>query len=200
MMVQGLQAMLSHYSHIQVIATYLNAMDLMDGLEHNRPDVLLLDIQLPDRPGDELVPELLKKYPSLKIIVLTNFDSSMYATKMIWQGVHGYLLKTTAEAILIQAIETVVAGDKYIEGEIQKKIKHDPLRSKKIYTAQSLLTTREKEVLQLIVNGCTDQEISKQLFLGPRTIKYYRMSMLLKLDARNTAALVSKALKLGLAE
>ncbi len=185
MMIQGLQKMLSDYEHITLSAAYTNAAELLQGLAEAVPDVLLLDIQLPDRTGDELVQEILDQYPLLKILVLTNFDSSMYITKMVWQGVHGYLLKTTEEATLIHAIETVFSGQQYIEPDIQEKIDQYPLRSKRIFTTKSVLTTREKEILQLIVNGSTDQEISQTLFLNFATIKHYRMSLLLKLDAKN---------------
>ncbi len=200
MILQGLQTVLSHYPFLTVCATYKTGAELMLGLAKHPPDVLLLDLHLPDKTGDELAPLILQQYPDIKILVLTNFDSVLYATKMLYQGVHGYLLKTAEEDVLLEAIKTVYEGGQFVERQIQHKIELDPLRSKKLITANANLTTREKEVLQLIVNGQTDQEISNMLFLGLHTIKHYRMSILLKLDVKNTAALVNKALKLGLAK
>ena len=200
MVLQGLQTILAHYQHIHVSSVYKNGTELMNGITDCRPDVLLLDIQLPDQTGDELVPQLLALYPDLKILVLTNFESTMYASKMLWQGVYGYLLKTAEEEILIEAIETVFKGKKFIVQGIKNKIEHTPLKSKKILAAKSALTTREKEVLQLIVNGYTDQKIADTLFLGLNTIKHYRLTLLLKLNVNNTASLVNLALKMGLAD
>ncbi len=198
LIIQGLEKILMRYDQFTLCATYQNAQELIDGLKTNVPDVLLLDIQLPDKTSDEFVPELLENYPSMKIIVLTNFDSSIYATKMLWQGVHGYLLKTSGEDTMITAIDTVYNGRSFIDRSIKEKVDQEPVRSKKLLAAKLSLTTREKEVLQLIIQGLTDKEISEKLLLGLPTIKYYRLNLLLKLDVKNTASLVSKALKLGL--
>lgn len=200
MVLQGLQTILAHHPHINVVATYKNGDELMDGLTVSVPDVLLLDIQLPGRAGDELVPQLLDNYPDLKILVLTNFESPMYASKMLWQGVHGYLLKTAEEKILISAIEKVYKGEQFIERQLKDKIENHPLKSKKILSARSSLTMREKEILQFIVNGYTDQKIADTLHLSLDTIKHYRLTLLLKLDVNNTAKLVNVALKMGLAD
>lgn len=198
MVLRGLSDILRNHPNIRVDALYKNAAELQDGLEMQQPDVLLLDIQLPDISGDELAPGLLEKYPELKILVLTNFDSVMYASKMQWQGVHGYLLKTADEATLIEAIEVVYGGGYFMEKEMQDNIEQHPLKSKKILAAKTALTSREKETLQLITDGFTDQKIAETLFLSPKTVKQYRMALLLKLDVNNTASLVRKALEMGL--
>lgn len=197
MVLYGLQATLQKYSHIHVQALYKNGSELMDGLALSLPDVLLMDIQLPDIQGDELASQLLKKYPALKILVLTNFDSPLYVSKMQWLGVHGYLLKTADEDVLIRAIEKVAAGEHFLEKEMQDNIALHPIRSKKMLAAKTTLTKREKEILCLIADGMTDQKISETLFLGVNTIKHYRKTLLLKLEVSNTAMLVRKALQLG---
>lgn len=199
MIVEGLEAMFSRYEHVAITGTYCDGEELLAGLVQHIPDVLLLDIQLPGKPGDELVPALLEQYPDMKILIFTNFDSNMYASKLVWQGVHGYLLKNTKEDDLIKIIERVYSGERFIDQGIMQKLDTESLRSRHIFTARSALSLREKEVLQLIVNGLTDQEIAGNLFLGLSTIKFYRKSILLKMDAKNTADMVSKALRLGLA-
>lgn len=200
MVTQGLQFMFSNYPHIRLCGVYHKAGDLLEGLVATLPDVLLLDIQLPDTPGDELLPKILQLYPELKVLVVTNFDSPMYANKMLWLGAAGYLLKTADEAELIKAIEVIAAGGRYIEKKLEDKIQQGSYRAKRSYSTRSSLTVREKEILQLIVDGRTDQEIADQLFLGLRTVKYYRKMLILKLDVSNTASLVAKALKMGLAQ
>lgn len=192
--------MLLHYSHIALISTFSNGDDLLKGLQQEIPDVLLLDIQIPGKTGEELAPIILKKYPSIKILTLTNFDSILYATNMLARGVHGYILKTAEHEVLIQAIETVYGGGQFIEDTMQEKLQQAYSRIERRASLKSTLTLREKEILQLIVNGCTSPEIAEQLFLSVNTVDTYRTNIMLKLDVNNTAGLVKKALKMGLAE
>jgi DNA-binding NarL/FixJ family response regulator len=198
MMIQGLEHVLLRYPHIILTGTFLNGVELLAGLEKEVPDVLLLDIQLPGKTGDELAPLILKKYPDLKILTLTNFDSTLYANNMMKHGVHGYLLKTADEQVL-KAIETVSQGGIFIEESMRIKMQQIDYKIRKAVSSKSSLTPREKEILQLLVNGDTCPEIAEKLYLSTGTVENYRVSILLKLDAKNTAALVSKALKLGLA-
>src|ERR1700744_6434281 len=111
MMIQGLQHLLAHYPHITLLGAYLNGEELLHGLQATVPDVLLLDIQLPGQSGDELAPILLKKYPGLRILILTNFDSALHVNTLFRHGVHGYILKSAEEKMLITAIETVYKGE-----------------------------------------------------------------------------------------
>lgn len=200
MVIQGMTMMFSSYKHVNLCAVYQSGAELLKGIAESQPDVLILDIQLSDKTGDELLPELLKRYPNLKVLVVTNFDSTMYAEKMLWQGAKGFLLKTADKAELVKAIEVIHAGGKYIEKSLAERMTGASVRNKKLYTGKSVLTDREKEILQLIVEGKTDQDIADQLFLGLNTIKFYRKGMLLKLDVSNTAGLVAKALKMGWAK
>ncbi len=197
LVLQGFKALLAAHKGMEVLAAYKNGRELL-GHKDFVPDVLLLDIQLPDIPGDELAPVLLAKYPNMKIIVLTNFDSSMYISKMHWIGVHGYFLKTTEEEILIAAIQAVHSGEQFIDEQIKTALEKSPIKSAKVLAGKASLTTREKQVLQMIANGFTDQKIAEALFLSQNTIKHYRLTLLLKLDVNNTAAMVSKALKTGM--
>src|SRR5690606_23240810 len=105
MIIGGVQNMLSNYSHIVLTGIYSNGEELLAGLENSLPDVLLLDIQLPDKTGDELAPLILKKYPNLRILTLTNLNSSLYIHNMLKHGVKGYILKTSDPKTVIKGIE-----------------------------------------------------------------------------------------------
>lgn len=199
MIIKGLQNMLATYPHIQLIETYLNGALLLEGLTKQVPDVLLLDIQLPGKTGDELAPIILKKYPSIRILTLTNFDSTLHASNMLRQGVHGFLIKNADEAILIEAIEKVYAGETFLEESMKEKLHDLNIRITKAVSSKSTLTSREKEILQLIVDGLTSQEIAEKLFLSQNTVENSRASIMLKMDARNVAMLIKKALRTGLA-
>jgi DNA-binding NarL/FixJ family response regulator len=200
MIIKGVQNMLSNYPDIQLIQSYPNGKKLLEGLQKEQPDVLLLDIQLPDKAGDELAPIILKKYPGIKILALTNFEGTLYVHNMLRHGVQGYILKNVEEEVFIEAIEKVYNGEIYIETSIREKMNSLNMRVEKTPSSKSMLTPKEKEILQLIVNGYTSPEIADKLFLGLRTVENYRVSILLKMDVKNTATLVKKALRLGLAE
>ncbi len=160
--------------------------------------MLLLDIHLPGKSGDDLAPVLIKTYPTLKILTLTNADSALYIRNMLRHGVHGYALKTIDPEVLVQAIELIHKGEQYIAPSIREKVEDMSLRNKKESFLKAKLTPREKEILKLVVEGYTGQEIAEKLFVGFKTVEYYRINLLLKLDVKNTAALVKKALELGL--
>ncbi len=117
-----------------------------------------------------------------------------YATKMLWQGVHEYILKNSGEEVFIHAIESVFGGEEFIDASIREMLSTQGMRSRHILTSKTTLSIRKKEVLEQIVNGLTDQEIAHKFFFGRNTIKYYRKSILMTLDAKNTAELVRKVL------
>lgn len=200
LVIGGIKDMINRYPHITLTGTYLNAAALLEGLKQTTPDVLLLDIQLSDSVSDPLIPVLLKAYPDLRILTLTNFNSTLYVENMLRYGVHGYLLKTAEEQLLIKAIETVFEGHQFIDPLMQEKMQRANTRIQKRSTSKSQLTLREKEILQLLVNGLTCPQVAEQLFLSVNTVVNYRASIMLKLDVNNTASLVKKALLQGLAQ
>ena len=198
MMLEGLQKSLARYSCIALSGAYRNGKELLEGLKQKVPDVLLLDIQMPGQSGDELVPVLLKKYPDIKILIFTNFDSVLYANNLLQKGAGGYLLKTVEESVLIDAIKAVYDGEQFIAPELRGKLQQINDKIKKAVFSKFSLTPREKEILKLIADGNTCPEIASVLFLSIGTIENYRNTILLKLEAKNTAALVKKALQYGL--
>lgn len=198
--VNGVQKMLSNVSHISLIDSYLNGEELMQGLLKKIPDVLLLDIQLPGKTGDKLVPIILRKYPTLRILAFTNFDSAFYAKNMLSHGTLGYLLKSTDQSTLIKAIETVYEYKEFLEPSIKRQVDEKSIKAKREQSQNPILTPREKEVIQLVVDGYTSKEIAEKLHLGIDTIENYRFNLILKLGAKNTAMLIKKAVQLGLVE
>ena len=198
LIIDGLQAMFARYPHIQLVGCYGSGAALLEGLDIRLPDILLLDLQLPDNTGDKLAQLLQKKHPNLKIIVLTNFDSTFYINNMMKLGVHGYLLKSAEEGIIIKAIDQVHQGKHFIEDAMQQKIESLQERIIKSVSLKISLTPREKDILQHIAKGETNKEIAKLLFLSVRTVENYRLNIQLKLGAKNTAVLILTALQNGL--
>ncbi len=198
LVITGIQSILTVYTHIELVDTYSNGKALLQGLEVQLPDVLLLDIQLPGQTGDELVPIILELYPKLKILTLTNFDSPLYANTMFTRGVHGYILKTADNETLIQAIECVYNGEQFLEPTMKEKMEQAAYKIRKALSAKTSLSRRELQILQLIVDGCSNAQIANQLLLSAKTVDNYRTNIMVKLDVNHVASLVKKALQLGL--
>jgi DNA-binding NarL/FixJ family response regulator len=192
--INGLQKILSDKPDIKIIGTYTNGDELLAGLEVVQPDVLLLDIQMPGKTGIELAGIITKKYPAIKIIALTNFDVPVQIKKMLQQGCQGYLLKDVKPEVIVIAIETVYNGDQYLQEEIQVKL----LKGLSDPTSGNVITRREKEILQLIVEEYTNKEIADKLFLSLRTVENHRNHLLQKFKVKNTAGLVKIAIQEGL--
>lgn len=200
MVINGMKEMLSHYKQIEIVNTYRNGIDLMNGLKNSLPDVLLLDIQMPGQSGDELTPLILKAYPSIRILAITNFDNTLYVNNMLQNGALGYLLKNTDEQTLVSAIETVFQNKQFLKPEMDEKLKEFRRQLKRQTSAKFSLTPREKQILQLIINECSSQEIAAQLNLSLRTVENYRLNLSLKLEVKNMAGLVRKAIMMGLVD
>jgi len=190
----GLQRMLALSPVIEVKGTYKNGEELLNGLTQYLPDVLLLDIQMPGQSGIELAGIVSKKYPSVKIIALTNVDVIPQVKKMLSQGCLGYLLKDAGTETILEAIETVNRGEQYLHEPIQKQL----LKSLSAKKSKFLITRREKEILELIVAGLSNKEIADKLSLSVRTVENHRNHLLQKFEVNNTASLVKIAIQEGL--
>lgn len=200
LVINGLKLILANSKHMQLTGCYKNGRELLTGLKSTVPDVLILDIHIPGQTGDELAEIITDNYPQIKMLALTNEDSVYYIKTMLRKGVHGYILKTTSEDILLDAIRRVYNGEQYLETTLREKVLQDTLQAKKQLSAQPVLSDREKQVLQYIAQDMTSQQIADKISVSKRTVDYYRLSMLTKLGVKTPAALVKKGIQLGLIE
>ncbi len=199
--INGIKMMLvSSYPAIEVVQSFATGSAMMEGLQEWQPDVLLLDILLPDKSGRDLAPIIHKIYPKIKIIALTSLDAPAMIKLMMQHGCLGYLLKDTDQKTLIQAIETVYKGPEFVEPSLKEHLMDYMLKNWKNDLDNVELTPREKEVLDLIVDEYTTQEISEKLSISARTAETHRYALLQKLGVKNTAGLVKMAMRLGLVE
>jgi len=200
LVINGLHHILGNCADMEVTGSYANGSELLKGIAKVQPDVLLLDIQMPGQTGDELAEIISVQYPAIKMLALTNQDNVYYIKNMLRKGVHGYILKTSKEEILLEAIRTVYRGEQYLESSLKDKVVQDTLQAKKQLSADPILSRREKDVLQLISLNLTSQQVADKLFISKRTVDNHRLSLMMKLGAKNVAALVKKAIQLGLIE
>ena len=200
LILRGLQNLLRDHPDIEITGVYENGTALLEGLAQTPPDVLLLDIQMPDKNGLELAGIISQQYPDTGIVALTNLDSQFYIKSMLHQGALGYILKNSGEATLIEAIKTVYNRQPYLEPALRERAWRDMVRAQHTTDVQHSLTRREKEVLQLIAREYTSQEIADKLFLSLRTVETHRMNLLLKLGTKNMVGLVKAAIQMGLVD
>lgn len=194
----GLQNVIKDGDRLILHGIYKNGKEILDGLDTDKlPDVLLLDIQMPGMDGIEVAGILSKKYPSVKIVALTNVDAMPQVKRMLQQGCKGYLLKNTDPSELIAAIERVSNGEQILDSVLKDEIINDLFLSKR-ERGKIVLSSREKEILELITDGRPNQYIADKLFISLRTVENHRSNLHLKLGVNNTAALVKVALKAGL--
>lgn len=201
MVISGLTTLLHPYRHIVVQNAYNTAAQLLEGFQFYQPDVLLLDILLPDRSGKDLVPIIRKEYPQVRILALTSLDAPAMVTSMLRRGCTGYLLKGAGPATLADAIETVYQGQPYIESGLKEQLLQNVIGFREQSNDRSQLpglTQREKEVLELIAAEYTTKEIAEKLFISYRTAENHRCSLIQKLDVKNTVGLIKVAIQLGL--
>jgi DNA-binding NarL/FixJ family response regulator len=190
---KGIQKILADAMQINVSGVYSNGDDLLESLEQFEPHVLLLDIHMPGKSGTELASIISKKHPSVKIIVLTNVDVLSQMKQMLQKGCLGYLLKDVSPEILIEAIETVYKGEQFLQEEFKVQLLNNLSGANK----QHLMTRREKEILKMIAEENTNNEIATKLFLSLRTVENHRNNLLNKLNVKNTAGLVKIAINEG---
>ncbi len=191
LVIEGLKALIETDKSIEIIGIALNGHQTNQLLKTEKPDVIFLDINLPDCSGIDLCREILLKFPSILIIGISTFNTPSYIQAMLDSGAKGYLLKNTTKDELLKALNTVISHKTYISEEA-KSI----LNTFKTDTA-IVLTRREREVLQLIASGKSNTEIAKELFISPATVDTHRTNLLAKFKTNNTALLIKQAVKLG---
>lgn len=189
MVVEGIRSLLQNEKGIEWAGHAMNAASCLAFLQRQQPDIILMDINLPDKNGIDLCKEVKEKYPSVFIIGLSTFNQQSFIQKMMDSGASGYVLKNATQEELMEAISVVVKGKIYFSDEASQvltKTDANPI----------LLTRREKEVLELIAEGLTNNEIAQKLFVSPTTIDTHRKNLLAKFGVRNTASLIRDATKL----
>ena len=197
LIINGLTQIMKSCDDIEIISTYPDGQELLTGLQSVQPDVLLLDLHMPNGSGEEVAPVISAKYKQIKIIALTNQDNTYYVKTMMKYGTAGYVLKTSGADTIINAIRTVMKDETFIDPLLKEKLVQETIHGED-ETPVPQLTRREKEVLQLIASNFSSQEIADQLYLSKRTIDNHRINLLVKLDVKNSATLIKKAIQLGL--
>jgi DNA-binding NarL/FixJ family response regulator len=198
MVLKGIQSMLEEMAEIKIVGSYKNAAETLHNIYKDAPDILLLDINLPDVNGIELCKRLKDKNENLKIITISNYDEVSFVRRMLSSKADGYLLKNTDKLELIEAFKAVLSGEQYLQKDIKKKLLEQSLGKKYQNSFLAKLTRREKEVLNAIAEELTTQEISDKLCISPKTVETHRMNIMSKLGAKNSVGIIKAAYQQGL--
>jgi DNA-binding NarL/FixJ family response regulator len=192
MVAEGIKSLLQHEESIIWSGYAKNAAFCLAELRVQVPDIILMDINLPDKSGIDLCKEVMEKYPSIKIIGLSTFNQKSFIKKMLESGASGYMLKNATKEEIVGALQTVKRGGTYLSREAAQLLNY------KSEMPVPVLTRREKEVLKLISDGLTNADIAEKLFLSTSTIITHRKNLLLKIGANNSAGMVKLAIEQNL--
>lgn len=191
--VEGLRKIFNNTENKYNCAIAFSVCECKKALKVFRPDIVFLDINLPDGSGIDLCREILCLFPKCKVIALSSFTERSYITRMIEHGAHGYLLKNSTDDEILMAVNDVINEKTHFSFEITEILEKSSKQNSSI-----IITRREAEVLQLIADGLTNQEIADKIYISPLTVDSHRKNLLLKLEAKNTASLVKIGLNMGL--
>jgi DNA-binding NarL/FixJ family response regulator len=198
---QGLRAMLEGRQDIEVVAEAANGRELIDAVKEHRPDVVVVDIRMPDMDGLEAVRRIKRHDPVVKALMLTVHDEPAYVTEAIKAGATGYLLKTVSAEELAKGILTVAEGKAMLHPAITGQLLDEFAGMSKAASAPVKgLSKREQDVLQLLAYGHSNKEIAKTLGIGAQTVKTHISHIFTKLGASDRTGAVALALRKGLVE
>lgn len=194
MVVEGIRSLLQQDKEIELVGSASSVASCKAFLKQLQPDVILLDINLPDGSGLDLCAEIRTQYPTISILGLSTFNQGSYIKKMMENGASGYILKNASQKELTEAIHEVSHGRTYLAFDVAKTLQAE---EKKV-SHEIMISRREKEVLNLLKEGFTNGEIGEQMDIAESTVATYRKSLLSKLNAKNTADLIHLAFRYNL--
>ncbi|MCB0697397.1 MAG: response regulator transcription factor [Chitinophagaceae bacterium] len=196
-LLDGLKAMLEKQDNINVLALYDNGQALLDDLPKKKPDLALVDINMPGMKGNELTQKIKDINPAVYVITLSMYDDAAHIMEMIEAGVSGYLLKNVNDKELVTAITQVMDGKMYFSSEVSEKLTTLVVHQQRKLDepAKPKLTERELEILKLIANEHSNAEIADILFISERTVETHRKNMLRKTNNKTIVGLLKYALE-----
>ncbi len=188
-LIDGIESFLKEEDDIRLVGFVNNGRDLHELVKAKRPDVVVADIRMPVMDGIEATKQILKTDPSIKIIAFTMFDQDEAVRQMLKAGAKGYILKNSKLSVLMEAIRIVHRGEMFYDPAITMP------EIQQVSKSKGLLTQRQIEILKLVAQGKTNQEIADQLFIGKTTVETHRKNMIRILNLKGAGELLRYALE-----
>lgn len=191
----GIKLMLESQTGIDLISEAENGEQVLKMLEDEPVDIIVMDINMPEKDGIETTKAVKESFPDVKVLALTMSNDELHIRQMIQAGASGYIMKSAGRSELKEAISAIIEGRHYFSSDATQSIMMDLVKGKGKSTNPDPIhiTDRELEILELIVQEYTNQEIAKKLYISSRTVDAHRRNLLQKTGARNTAGLVKYA-------
>ena len=198
----GIKALLEDQSDIAVIDEASNGKEALQVISKNKPDVLIVDIRMPEMNGIEVVTEITKSNKDVKTLVLSMHDSEEYVVQSIQAGADGYLLKGSSKEEFLKAVHKVASGEKYFTGDVSTIIMSNFVNGNVTKTSTSKtkikplpfkLTKRERQILDLVLELKNNKDIAEELQISKRTAEVHRFNLMKKLEVKNLMELTNKA-------
>lgn len=197
---KGLRSLLDGETGIEVIGEAGDGREAIEKVRQLRPDVVLMDITMPGLNGLEATRQIKKRFPEVKVVILTVHTTEEYILQILRAGASGYVVKQAAPTELLSAIQAAYRGDSFLSPSISAKVIEEYIRQAEAMAERNSynrLTDREREVLQLIAEGHSNREIAELLHISVKTVETHRTHLMDKLDLHNTAELTQYAIRKG---
>ena len=189
---EGLKLLFKQSVDYQIIETVSAEKEIITSCTNMMPDILVLDLNLGGKNSIELIPELKNRFPQLKILIFSSYQSAVLVKKSLSLGVNGYLLKDATQKDWLEALSAIVAGKIYLSKPIQK-FHEENVFDDDTFAVISSLSEQEKRVINLIINGLEEKQISEELFISKHTVHTHKKNLLKKLNLHTNAELVKFA-------
>ncbi|MDA3953418.1 MAG: response regulator transcription factor [Bacteroidales bacterium] len=193
--IDGIKAMLINNSEIEIIGQAKDGIEAIELANNLKPDVIIMDISMPNKSGIEATKQIKENNKSVKIIILTQHENKEYVIQLLKVGADGYLLKNSKKAELFEAIQTVTKGEKYIGKHASTTLISLVENNVTEQNEQAILTKREIEIIKMIVEDLSNQKIANNLNISIRTVETHRRNIMQKLNVKSAVALVKYALR-----
>jgi two-component system response regulator NreC len=197
---KGLRSLLDGEAEIEVVGEAEDGREALEKAQQLLPDVVLMDITMPALNGLEATRQIKKLFPKMKVLILTMHATEEYILQILRAGASGYVVKQAAPTELVSAIRAVYRGDSFLSPSISRKVIEEYIRQTEAMVEENSydrLTDREREVLQLIAEGCSSREIAERLHISEKTVRAHRAHLMDKLDIHSIAELTQYAIRKG---
>jgi DNA-binding NarL/FixJ family response regulator len=194
----GIRSLINGMEGVEVVAEAANGEDALRRIEEVQPDIALLDVAMPGLNGFQVLAESVKRFPSVRVIVITVHETGQYASQALRAGAVGYLPKSAASVELQEAIRTVAAGETFISREVDKKTLLQQAKETEQARLLKALTPRQREILTLIAEGNSTRDIALLLRISVKTVESHRAQLMERLNIHEVAGLVRFAIRTGL--
>jgi DNA-binding NarL/FixJ family response regulator len=197
---EGLRIMLGNQPDMEVVAVATTGREAIQLVDEHEPDVAVMDISMPELNGIEAIQQMSPRHPHMQVVVLSIHETKPYVYRALKAGTKGYLIKETAGLEVVEAVRAVYRGERYLSQRVADLLTGAPFQELESLIEVSLLevlSPREREILQLVAEGKTSQEIAERLFISPKSVDTYRSRLMHKIGVEDMAGLVKFAIQHG---